>query len=214
VETEPPLYPLYLYLYVSIVGIHCKRVDNGYRIVHRLQNMITYTKLFQSILDSTIWQESKETRLVWITMLAMVDRDGIVRASVPGLADRAKVGIEECKAALIKFKQPDEYSRSKEYDGRRIVDADGGWLLLNHAKYRAQLSAEERRDYQRVKQAQYRQRKKINAGTPLPGEAAYVKAEARGDVAECDRLAATPSGNGGETEGQRRQRLLEEDGVL
>lgn len=156
----PPVPPLYLYLYVCIVGRHCKRVDEVITTVHYLRNMITYTKLFHSILDSTIWQESKEARLVWITMLAMVDRDGVVRASVPGLADRAKVEIEACKAALRRFKSPDEYSRSKEFEGRRIEDVDGGWLLLNHGKYREQLSAADRAEYQRVKQMEYRRRKK------------------------------------------------------
>lgn len=94
-------------------------------------------------------------------MLAMADRDGRIWASVPGLAARAGVGIEDCEKALNKFKGPDPYSRTKDHDGRRIRDVDGGWELLNHAKYRNMLSAEERREYQRVKQAEYRKRRKV-----------------------------------------------------
>lgn len=52
--------------------------------------MSGYTKLFSSIIDSTIWRESKETKIVWITMLAKADRYGVVEASLPGLADAAK----------------------------------------------------------------------------------------------------------------------------
>ena len=123
-----------------------------------------FTKLFSSILDSTIWQEPKETKIVWITMLAMSDRNGEVHASIPGLANRAHVTIEECESALDCLKSPDNYSRTKDHEGRRIEEMDGGWRLLNHAKYRALLSAEERREYNRRKQAEYRQktRKPVN----------------------------------------------------
>lgn len=119
-----------------------------------------FTKLFSSILDSTIWQEPKETKIVWITMLAMADRNGEVHASIPGLANRACITIPECETALTCLLSPDPYSRTKEYEGRRIGEIDGGWELLNHAKYRSLLSAEERREYNRRKQAEYRAKHK------------------------------------------------------
>jgi hypothetical protein len=115
-----------------------------------------FTKLFNSILDSTIWQEPVQTKIVWITMLAMADIRGEVYASVPGLARRAVVSLEECEAALECLQQPDAYSRTQDYEGRRIQTIDGGWRLLNHGKYRALLSKEERREYNRRKQIEYR----------------------------------------------------------
>lgn len=115
-----------------------------------------YTKLFSSILDSTIWQTPPATKLVWITLLAMSDRRGEIHASVPGLAVRAGVTIEEVESALTCFRSPDAYSRTKTEDGRRIEDIDGGWRLLNHAKYRALMSLEERREYNREKQREHR----------------------------------------------------------
>jgi hypothetical protein len=93
-------------------------------------------------------------------MLAMADRDGRIWASVPGLAKRAGVDLKECEEALKTFLAPDEWSRTKECAGRRIRAVDGGWELLNHAKYRAMLSADERREYMREKQAEYRRRRK------------------------------------------------------
>lgn len=121
-----------------------------------------FTKLFSSILDSTIWQEPAETRLVWITLLAMADRQGEVHASIPGLAKRSGVTLEQCELALECLLSPDPYSRTADFEGRRIQRIDGGWELLNHAKYRALLSAEERREYNRRKQAEYRAKKKAN----------------------------------------------------
>jgi hypothetical protein len=125
-----------------------------------------FTKLFSSILDSTIWQEAAETRLVWITMLAMADRAGEVHASVPGLAKRAGVTLQQCEAALQCLTSPDPYSRTPEFEGRRIAAIDGGWTLLNHAKYRQLLSIEERREYNRRKQAEYRAGKKSDVNDP------------------------------------------------
>lgn len=98
---------------------------------------MTFTKLFSSITASTIWAEPDHTRLVWITMLAMADKHGRVWASIPGLANMARVTLERCEDALNALKSPDKYSRTRDFDGRRIEDIDGGWRLLNHAKYRA-----------------------------------------------------------------------------
>jgi hypothetical protein len=83
-------------------------------------------------------------------MLAMADANGVVSASIPGLADRARVPIEDCLAALDAFTKPDKWSRSKEFEGRRIVEVDGGWALLNHAKYRAVQDAEHRKEQSRL----------------------------------------------------------------
>jgi hypothetical protein len=118
--------------------------------------MSGYTKLFSSILDSTVWQEPDSTVRVWITMLAMCDAGGIVSAAMPGLASRARVSLEDCIKAIDTFMAPDEWSRTKDHDGRRIVAVDGGWALLNHGKYRAIRAEDDRREYQRQLMAERR----------------------------------------------------------
>jgi hypothetical protein len=119
-----------------------------------------FTKLFSSILDSTIWSESAEVKVLWVTMLAMSDRNGEIHSSVPGLARRAGITLKETEDGLATFLKPDRYSRTPDHKGRRIEVIDGGWALLNHAKYRALLSAEERREYNRRKQAERRAKQK------------------------------------------------------
>src|SRR3990167_10772082 len=120
-------------------------------------SMTGYTKLFNSILASTIWRAPDKTRIVWITMLAMANKDGVVEVSIPGLADFARVSLKDCEAALDDLSSPEPYSRSSENDGRRIAVIEGvGWQLLNHGKYRAKMSDDERREYNRMKQAEWR----------------------------------------------------------
>ncbi len=119
-----------------------------------------YTKLFTEIIMSTVWREPNHVRLLWITMLAMKDRWHVVNASLPGLADSARITMDECVEALGVLSSPDKYSRTVEHEGRRIEACDGGWIILNGEKYRNKMSLDERREYQRIKQAEYRARKK------------------------------------------------------
>jgi len=100
-----------------------------------------YTKLFSSIITSTIWQEDNQTRILWITMLALSDPDGRVEGSIPGLARMAGISITECQSALDKLKAPDPYSRTKENEGRRVQDIDGGWIIINRVKYRDKVTS-------------------------------------------------------------------------
>ncbi len=122
--------------------------------------MANYTKLFNSILDSTVWCESNETRILWFTLLAMSDKYGEISAAIPGLANRARLTIEQTQSGIALFLGPDKFSRTPDFEGRRIEVIPGGWRLLNHAKYRALLSADERREYFRLKKREYRARDK------------------------------------------------------
>ena len=124
--------------------------------------MAGYTKLFSRILDSTIWQESSSTRVLWITMLAMANKDGVVEATIPGLADRARIPLKDCELALKRFQQPDKYSWSKEKEGRRIEVTEGGWFLINHDKYRDLLSKEDQREKTRLRVQRWREKKEKN----------------------------------------------------
>lgn len=158
---------------------------------------MAFTKLFAEILDSTIWRETNETRLVWITMLAMADKHGDVMASVPGLADRSRVTLQECETALDCLMAPDPYSRTTDFEGRRIATIDGGWHLLNHAKYRRKMNEEERREYNRVKQAERRARLKaeekrcqtlsnvVNDSKRASAMSAHTEAEAEAEAGKC-----------------------------
>jgi hypothetical protein len=124
-----------------------------------------YTKLFSSIVASTIWREDDKTRIVWITMLAMKNERHIVEASVPGLSDLARVSMEECLKAIDKLSSPDKWSRNQEHKGRRIEKCDGGWRILNGEHYRRQMSAEDRKTYKAGWQREYRKRKKVLTDT-------------------------------------------------
>lgn len=117
-----------------------------------------FTKLFDALIYSTVWREDMHVKVTWITMLALADRHGTVMASIPGLADAAKVSLSQCEDALERLASPDPYSRTKDHEGRRIEGIDGGWMLLNYAKYREMRDSDDRR--RQVREAVQRHREK------------------------------------------------------
>lgn len=98
--------------------------------------MAGFTKLFSSIVTSTVWCEDNATLRVWIAMLAMADARGKVEGSVPGFAHLARVTVDEMRRALDILGGPDPDSRTPDNDGRRIEAITGGWRIFNYELYR------------------------------------------------------------------------------
>lgn len=95
-----------------------------------------YNKLFTKILDSSIWLAPDPHRLVWITLIAAMNRHGIAEfACIANLAARARVSIPDTESAVTAFEAPDPYAPWQEYEGRRLERVEGGWLILNAEKY-------------------------------------------------------------------------------
>lgn len=163
--------------------------------------MTGYTKLFGSIVASTIWREPNEVRIVWITMLALANKSGIVEASVPGLADLSRVTVQQCRDAIDRLQSPDPDSRTPDHEGRRIQKVDGGWAVLNHAKYRAKMGVDERREYLRVKQAEHRASKKgsqqeVNNGQHKSTESTHTESDTQSKAPTSRQSKAEPSEEG------------------
>lgn len=147
-----------------------------------------YNKIFTKILDSSVWLESNETRIVWLTMLASMDQDGFCQFAAPAnLAHRAIVTLPAAEAAIKVLEGPDEHSSDPDNQGRRIERVDGGWMVLNSSKYRDIVTAAESRNKNRERVQRFR--KKLSL-TPCTGHVmpcndlvmqseAYAEAEAR-----------------------------------
>lgn len=159
-----------------------------------------FTKLHTTILDSSIWGEPHHVRIVWVTMLAMAGADGVVKASLGGLARRAVVSRDECQDAIDRFIGPDPDSRDGT-SGERIEVVPDGWLLLNHAKYRDKQTPEQEATAKRVRE--HRARRKVTqrnvtsppvtphlSGSPPEAEAEIQKTEARGHIGFGDATAS------------------------
>lgn len=137
-----------------------------------------YVKLDCGMVDSTIWV-AREARELFITALLMAEpREfheplpqlavrtieptgfiapagwyGFVDAAGHGIIRRAVMDIETGLTALEELGAPDPGSRSSDFEGRRMIRVDGGYVILNYMKYRE-------KDHTAAERARrYRQRK-------------------------------------------------------
>ncbi len=155
---------------------------------------MAYTKLFSSIIASTVWAQDAPTKIVWITLLALADKEGEVMGSVPGLAHLARVSVEECDAALQTFMSPDPYSRTPTAEGRRIEPIDGGWQIINHAKYRRMASKDDQKEKAAARQARFRKRNATITDSNGKGTQSNAYVTQDRDIAEAeeDSLGRAP----------------------
>lgn len=149
--------------------------------------METWTKLYQRILQSSVWKCPSDVRIVWITLLALKDENGCVFGSEGWLADQARVDDDACHKALKIFMSPDKRSRTADNEGRKIEEIEGGWRVLNHHLYRDGIE-DMREKWRRQKMAQ----RALKRSVPMAGETLAVRALNNGDGDTFDSIAGRP----------------------
>jgi hypothetical protein len=176
-----------------------------------------FVKLDTAILESSLWID-RAARDMFITALLMaepreftapmpqyyVDRIeqtgfsvppgwyGFVAAAGVGIARRAFVEQDEGIRALETLGSTDPHSRSPEFEGRRLVRVDGGFIVLNFFQYRD-------KDYTAAERmAKLRARKKAQEVT-----ANSDGVTRNSDVADADLDAAVQIPSPAEADGNR-----------
>ena len=124
--------------------------------------MTGWTKLYESIVRSSVWSEDDKTRIMWITMLASADWYGHVTGSIPGMAAIARMSVSDAETAIENLCGPDPYSQTPDKQGARLTIADGGWDVVNHKKYREAPDPDKRREQNRKAQETYRNKQKVS----------------------------------------------------
>ena len=94
-----------------------------------------YAKLSSNLPESSLWSEELHVRVVFISFLAMKDENGFVKGSRTGLQRRCNVTKTQFDEAIKILSSPDPESQDKEFDGCRIDEVDGGYVVLGHEKH-------------------------------------------------------------------------------
>ena len=101
---------------------------------------MTFTKLVPGITKSSLWSTPEHVRVVWVTFLAEKDEDGFVDSSYSGMRRTANLLDDpegkKFDEAIKYLEAPDLESKTPDFEGRRIARVEGGWIVLNHEKYR------------------------------------------------------------------------------
>ncbi len=145
-----------------------------------------FAKLFDAITESSLWGESKATRLLFVTMLAKADATGFVEASLPGIARAANLDQAETEEAMVILESPDEHSKDLEAnpqnEGRRVLKVPRGWMIINYEEYRNRRSDEDRREYMRKYMKDYRAKSKQRVNTVNRSKPPLAQAEAEAEA--------------------------------
>ncbi len=175
-----------------------------------------FVKLDTRILDSTLWIK-RDLREVFITALLMaepmefdepqrqIEVDsldhtdfeappgwyGFVPAASFGIINRAGVDMEAGMVAIRKLGQPEIESRSPEFEGRRMIRINGGFLILNYMKYRDKdYTAKDRMARLRARRKEGKVTRNSNGVHPnvTQAESRVQRAEAEGERPPAHRI--------------------------
>jgi hypothetical protein len=152
-------------------------------------SMAGYSKLDCGIVDSSLWEMPHEYLRVWIAMLAKCDASGCVRVAAPAMARLCHLDRPALDAVIDTFCAPDPESRTPDNEGRRLQRVDGGWQILNYAKYREGLKQPDL-STDRTRRFREKQRERSGtvgngtkrSGTPKQRHSAKADAEAKAEA--------------------------------
>ena len=135
-------------------------------------------KYFDQIYDSSL-AENYLTRLVFIDLLVLADKEGIVDISREAIARRTNVPIKIVNEALNKLEQVEQGSRSTEQEGRRIIrldeHRDWGWKIVNYEAYNKMQDMDAKRLYFREYRRKQRAAKKALTESVQPCSTVFKK---------------------------------------
>lgn len=119
-----------------------------------------YGKAFETMYEGSMIGAGVAVFAVWNYCIAK-NRSGVVELNPALLAFILGATPKEIEKAIEKLSSPDAKSRSKELGGRRIVkEGEYQYRMVNWARYDSMRSAEDYREYNRRKQAEWRSRQK------------------------------------------------------
>lgn len=117
-----------------------------------------YGRHFESMYEGSMYGAGVAVFAVWGYVISHA-RHGVVELNAKKLADTLGGTVEQIEEAMRFLEQPDRKSRFKEDDGRRLVrEGEFQYRLPSWEKYAAIKNEEDRREYNRSKQAEHRAR--------------------------------------------------------
>jgi hypothetical protein len=125
-----------------------------------------YGKIFQQIYDGSL-RSNPMVRLVFMDMVILADRDGVIDMTPEALAARTNVPLQDVLDAIKQLENPDPRSRSPKENGVRIKRLDDhrdwGWELINYEYYLRKGTKEEKNEKDRARMAKIRKENKVVA---------------------------------------------------
>ena len=159
-----------------------------------------FGKWFASTYTGSMLGAGADVFAVWSWVIANAGPKGILEINPALLAAMIGEPVEAIETALAFLQAPDPRSRSDAEQGRRLIHEGAfTYRVVNHAQYRAARDAEERREYKRNKQREYRARncQQVSTVDNVDRRSPKTEAEDRRQKAELhpSGLASEPTEN-------------------
>ncbi len=161
-----------------------------------------YGKTYQSMYQGSMVGAGLNVFAVW-NYIVTNTHFGVIELNPKLLKAILGGEIEEIQAALDFLGKPDPESRSKIEEGRRIVkEGQFQYRVVNWQEYQTMKNADDLREYNRVKQAEYRARvkqmKMRGRKGPQAGENGFVRTIENDGLAAADAQLARAQGGSDE----------------
>ncbi len=149
-----------------------------------------YSKLHSSLVNSSLWCERDDVRILFITMLALANRDGHVYGSRAGIFRQANITFSDDKKdpfdqLMDEDLDSSDLLRNPENQGRRIREIPGGFEIINYPYYRGLRNDDDRREQNRIAQERFRNKHK----EPKPKSAKVSRHNPRSSHAEAEAIS-------------------------
>lgn len=141
-----------------------------------------FSKVFSTMWGGSLYGRF-EASAVFMVLLSLCNRDGIVDMTPEAIAGQTGWPIDIIRKGITELAAPDPRSRTAACDGRRIIPIDShrdwGWRVTNYVKYRDEMRSQERKEYLRLAKQKERAVNKsqhVNQFQPI------AEAEAEADI--------------------------------
>jgi hypothetical protein len=146
---------------------------------------MSYGKIFDSMFNGSLYGTGALNFAIMGYVIAHMRPDKKVGMQVElnprALADILGEDQSDVEKTLIFLCSPDEHSRTKDSDGKRLIRlGQFDYQVVNGLKYRAIRDEEQRREQNRAAQDRFRKKKHRKRSRPIAGEIATLAVEAAG----------------------------------
>jgi len=110
-----------------------------------------YGKIWKSMFEGSLYMAGWEAIFTFMILITFANKQGEVDITIPALSGKTSVPIDILEKGIEVLSAPDEKTRTKADDGRRITlldeDRDWGWRITNYEKYAKARDMEAIRQY-------------------------------------------------------------------
>jgi hypothetical protein len=118
-----------------------------------------YGKIYEQTFTGSMYGSGSHIFAVWSYVIAHTKPDAMVELNPVALASMLGEDVSRIEQAIEHFKSPDAKSRSKEFEGRRLIQkGEFIYFVPQYHKYHGFANNKERREYFAQKKREQRQR--------------------------------------------------------